>query len=375
MKILVLCYEYPPLGGGGGRVARVIAAKLAEFGHDVRVETAGLGWGKKEEVIDRVPVIRRGTGRRSPDRCSVFEMGAYLAGTALPLLSHAARWRPDVVHAHFAMPTGVLAWFLRRCTGIPYVLTSHLGDVPGGVPGQTDRLFLVAGWLARWVWRGAAAASAVSSFVQDLAERAYKRPVVRILNGIELGEAPQVQKRIVKRLLFVGRFNPQKNPLLLIDALALIPSVPCELEMIGDGELMPAVRDRIRDAGLEARITCTGWLDAAEVAQRMRGADLLCMPSTSEGMPVAGVEALRHGLAIVASDIPGVWDILADGVNGYRVPLGDAAAFAERIAMLCKDEAELARMQAASWEKAREFDLTSIAREYERMLLTAISSQ
>ena len=57
----------------------------------------------------------------------------------------AREWKPDLIHVHFAVPAGALAWILRRLTGIPYVLTAHLGDVPGGVPEKTGRWF-------RWIY-------------------------------------------------------------------------------------------------------------------------------------------------------------------------------------------------------------------------------
>ena len=185
MKILVLCYEYPPLGGGGGRVAQTVAEQLAARGHEVRVQTAGMRHLPARETSGGVEVFRTFAFRAREDRCSVPEMGLFCATSLGPVLRHCREWQPEVMHAHFAMPTGLLAWWARRRTGVPYVLTAHLGDVPGGVPEQTDRLFRLVAPVARRVWREAAAVTAVSSFVQELVERAYGRKVERILNGIE----------------------------------------------------------------------------------------------------------------------------------------------------------------------------------------------
>ena len=93
------------------------------------------------------------SGRRAADTCTVPEMGLYIATSLLPTLRHCWQWKPDVVHAHFAMPTGVLAWTAKRLARVPYVLTAHLGDVPGGVPTQTDRLFRYLGPAASAIWR------------------------------------------------------------------------------------------------------------------------------------------------------------------------------------------------------------------------------
>jgi glycosyltransferase involved in cell wall biosynthesis len=104
------------------------------------------------------------------------------------------------------------------------------------------------------------------------------------------------------------------------------------------------------------------------VADILDTADVLCMPSSSEGMPVAAVEALRHGLAIAGTEIPGLRDVLAPGVNGCVAPVGNAAAYANVLRPMLTDGARLLAMRQASWDKAADFDLPKIAQEYEAVL-------
>ena len=378
MRILILCYEYPPVGGGGGRVARSVGEEMVKRGHAARVQTAGMKHLPRHETINGVEVFRTESFRKREDTCSVVEMGLFLLTSILPTLRHIREWKPDVIHAHFAMPTGVLAWLAHLLTGLPYVLTAHLGDVPGGVPEQTDKLFRVAGWLARLIWKNAAATTAVSGFVQALAEKSYRRPVVKILNGIRLGdEISDFRFQISdcsrpRHFVFLGRFNPQKCPAFAVDALAAIADLPnWRLTMIGDGPLMPEVMERIAFHKLQDRITLTGWLDTAAVGEILKSADVLLMPSLSEGMPVAAVEALKHGLAIVGSDIPGLYDVIDNGVNGYLVELGERDAFAHKLRWLLTSDETLLAMQNASRKKARAFDLAVIGGQYEEVLLQA----
>jgi glycosyltransferase involved in cell wall biosynthesis len=373
VKILTLCYEYPPLGGGGGRVAQTIARQLVGRGHEVRVQTAGLGWSSAEENDNGVRVYRAGSGRAKADTCRVHEMGLYCATSFWPSLRHLREWRPDVIHAHFAVPTGFLAWAVHRWSKVPYVLTAHLGDVPGGVPEQTDMLFGLVNPLARRIWRDAAACTAVSTFVQQLANEAYDRPVVRILNGIDLNgaEMPFFPPTHPRHLVFVGRMSVQKNPVFLIDALARVSSPRWRLTLVGDGPLLTEVRNRIAANGLEDRVEIRGWLDAQEVQKVLRSADILAMPSLSEGLPVAAIEALKHGLAIVASDVPGVYDVVEDGVNGFRVPLGNVDAFARALEQVITEDRTVEAMRRASWEKVGAFDLGSITDRYEEVLSKA----
>ena len=374
MRILTLCYEYPPTGGGGGRVAQSVAEGLARRGHSVRVVTAALGFHSVREEICGVKIDRTASGRRRAESCGVFEMGLYVLTSFWPALRLCRRWRPDVIHAHFAMPTGVLAALLHRFTGIPYVLTAHLGDVPGGVPEQTNFLFVLLGPLARYVWRKAFAVTAVSAFVQELAERAYTRSVIRILNGVDLTRRPAEESLAIgtpRRLLFLGRFNPQKNALFLLDSLVKLKA-EWRLTMIGDGPEMPAVKARLAALDLKDRVRLKGWQSAEEVAAELAVSDVLCLPSTSEGLPVAGVEALKYGLAIAASNIPGVRDVVSHGTNGISVPLPEYAAELDALLM---DEPALLRARQASWRKAQDFALEAVVSAYEGVLTASVHTR
>lgn len=374
MKVLVLCYEYPPIGGGGGRVAKTVSEALVKRGHEVRVQTAALGLSSEREQINGVDVFRTASARQVPDTCRVHEMGLYCATSFLPTLKHIREWKPDVIHAHFAMPTGMLAWAAYRITGVPYVLTAHLGDVPGGVPEQTDRLFKLIGPLANSVWKHAAETTAVSSFVQRLAEKAYQRDVERILNGIDLAGAPAASAvNDVPRIVFVGRFNPQKCPDFLIDVLAKISAERWQATLIGDGPVMPAVKSKIEQYKLGDRITLTGWIDGPNVERTLRESDIFVMPSTSEGLPVAAIEALKQGLALVASDIPGVMDVVTNGTNGLLLPVQDLTTWANGLGGLLKDPDRLAAFKQAGSNKAHDFDLTHVVDQYEAVLRSAAS--
>ncbi|MDB6151610.1 MAG: hypothetical protein JWL90_63 [Chthoniobacteraceae bacterium] len=374
MRILVLCYEYPPLGGGGGRAAKSVAEELARRGHEVRVQTAGMRHLPPREVIEGVEVFRRESFRRREESCSVAEMALYLITSFLPTLGHLRSWRPDVIHAHFAVPTGALALAAHILSGVPYVLTVQLGDVPGGVPEQTDKLFRWLNPFITPIWKRAAAITVVSEFVKRLAIEAYGLPVRRIPNGIALEATlpPLVPERQPIRLLSVGRFNPQKNYPFLIDALARVADLKnWRLTMIGDGAEMPAVKGRIAAHGLEDRIELLGWLGAGDVQSQMDGSEVFLMPSLSEGLSVAAVEALKSGLAILGSEIGGLTDLVDQGGNGFLVPVNDLDAYAGKLRLLLTNEPLLFQCRSASRTKVHEFDLKEIGAQYEETLRAA----
>jgi len=371
VKILVLCYEYPPVGGGGGRVAAKVAEELAGRGHEVLVLTAGLRHLPKKETIAGVEILRAESFRKREDTCSVFEMGLYLLTNFWPALQLARSWRPDVIHAHFAVPTGVLAMPLGRLLGIPYVLTAHLGDVPGGVPEQTANLFRLVNPVARLIWSGAARTTAVSNHVATLAQAAYQVGPQVVLNGVKRAATePVLVAHDSPRIVLLGRLSVQKNPLLAIESLALIRDLPWTFEVIGEGPLGAEMKEKASALGIADRILWRGWLSAPEVSQSLLAADILLMTSLHEGLPMAAVEALQSGVAIVGSRIPGLADVITEGKNGVFCEL-TAEDFARELRRLLEDRDALMALRQGSLEKSAEFDLSRQVDAYEKVLLEA----
>jgi glycosyltransferase involved in cell wall biosynthesis len=322
-------------------------------------------------VIDGVEVLRPESFRKREDTCSVPEMALYLATAFFPALRLCRKWKPDVVHAHFVVPTGALALALRWFAGVPFVLTAHLGDVPGGVPEQTDKLFRWLGPFIRPIWKNAAAVTAVSGFVAELAQKNCGVSAKVILNGVPmLPNPPSIELQNPPRLVMVGRLSIQKNPLLAVRALALLKDLPWRLEVIGEGPLGEAMRGEVENNGLADRVECSGWLSAEQVSKRLAESDILLMTSTSEGLPMAGIEALRYGLAIVGSRIGGLMDVVADGSNGLLCDL-TPEAFSAGLRRVLENSERLAAMRAASLAKAREFSLPDRLDDYERVLKSA----
>lgn len=384
MRILILNYEYPPIGGGGGRLAAKVGAGLARRGHQVRVLTAGMNHLPVESMEQGVEVRRLRAFRRREDTCSVPEMAAWVAVAIPAVLGEVRRWKPDVLHVHFAVPTGAVAWVASKVTGVPYVLTAHLGDVPGGVPEQTGNLFR---WIQPFtvpIWRGAAASTAVSSFVAGLAQQAYGAYGVLsrvILNGIEIPQRPLLEVHHPPKLLMVGRMSLQKNPLLAIRALAFLRELPWHCTMIGDGPLLAEVREEADRLGISGRVDFKGWATADEVTGSMSEADILLIPSLSEGLPMVAVEALTKGLAIVGSRIGGLADVTHElsetdesGVqrNAWLFDLSEGPrGLADALAPLLKDPHALMRAREASLALAPRFDLSKVLDDYEKVLKEA----
>lgn len=375
MRILVLNYEFPPVGGGGGHASASLCRALAARGHRIQVLTSAVPGLPRWQEQDGYLVRRVATGRRSRFKASFLSMAAYILLGLVPGLRMIARWKPEVLHAHFAVPTGVLANVLARLTNTPYVLTAHLGDVPGGVPEKTGGWFrLVYPWTPR-IWRQAAAVAAVGEHTKGLALRHYDVPIEVIPNGIALPPVSDLREGLAEppRLVFAGRFQPQKNLPTLVRALAAVRDLDWDCVLVGDGPDSERVDRLIRQHDLVGRVAQTGWIDSGDVEDQLRQSDLLTMPSLSEGLPVVGIQALAWGLALVCSRAGGLVELVDDRVNGRLSKPGDEQGFAAGLRWCLEDRQRLLSLKQASRTKAERYDLASIAERYEQFLAAAAS--
>lgn len=369
MRILVMNHEFPPVGGGGGRAAESICRVLAARGHEIQVLTSHINDLPRDEHRDGYRIVRIPTFRTQAFRASLLSMFAYVlaglwAGSRLIRV-----FQPDVIHVHFAVPAGALAWFLSKRTRVPYVLTAHLGDVPGGVPEKTRDWFRWIFPFTRFVWRDAHARVAVSEFTRGLALQHYHEKILVIPNGVDVNPVGTVPIQINNPpvIVFAGRFVEQKSPRRVVEVLRRIKDLQWKCVMIGDGPLLADVKRSIARFSLEDRIELTGWIAPDEVMNRFERSDILFMPSLSEGLPVVGVQALSKGLAIVASHVGGFPDLVEDGRNGYLVPVGDVAGYSVRLQELLKNRSHLLSLRKNALQKARSFEITHIATQYETL--------
>jgi glycosyltransferase involved in cell wall biosynthesis len=377
MRILVLNHEFPPIGGGGGRAAEDICRGLTEWGHEIQVLTAHIRGLPREEGRDGYTIVRLSSLRTQPYKASFLSMAAYVLAGLLTGRRLIRSFKPDVIHAHFAVPAGALAWALSRITGIPYVLTVHLGDVPGGVPEKTG------GWF-RWVypftgviWRDANRIVAVSEFTRQLALKKYTAEIRVIPNGVDLRalKPDRIHLNEPPQIVFAGRFMAQKNPLQVVQTLNQLKKIQWQCVMIGDGPLMQDVRRAVAESDLEGRFQFTGWIDPQEVLNWFDSSDILFMPSRSEGLPVVGVQALAKGLAIVASHVGGFVDLVDNNKNGYLIRQGDAGEFRASLLGLLSDSDRLLSFRNASLEKAKYFEINQVVKEYENLFESVLTNE
>jgi glycosyltransferase involved in cell wall biosynthesis len=378
MRILVLTHEYPPIGGGGGRVAQDMCQQLVLRGHEVQLLTACWGNLERQEKQAGVNLFRLDSGRKMLYQASFGDLLGYVWTSLWAGLGMIRRWKPDLIHVHFAVPAGATAWALHRLTGVPYVVTTHLGDVPGGVPSKTKRWFRWVFPFTPSIWREAAAVVAVSEFTRKLAQASYPGVEIRVItNGLDLKELDpgEITPGDPPELLFIGRFVTQKNPLQLVHTLSTLKDLPWKCCMLGDGELYKEVTQLADRYGILERIHLPGWVSQPEVMKWYQQSDILCMPSLEEGLSVAGIQALAMGLALVVNRAGGNAEIISPGENGFLLDVGDEEGFTAALRNLLENPQQLLAFRQASRRLAMRFDLQKIMDAYEQVFSQAVGGK
>ncbi len=307
LRILLINYEYPPVGGGAANATRETAQALARLGHQAVVLTARARWRKAGESSG-VTLIEVPAPRRRKDQSSIFEMSMFLTSALCRIRACLKRERIDGMIAYFSIPCGPIAWWGWRKTNVPYIVSLRGGDVPGNEPGLA-LVHAALKPLRRVVFKNALAVVANSEGLRDQALLTDQVASVIIPNGVNTDFwTPEAggTTSLTRRLIYVGRFHRQKNLSWLIQQLALLSrdsDLPAwEFIFVGDGPERNRLQTLAIEAGVSPKVRWTGWLTKEELRDIYRGAHALIHPSHYEGLSNSVLEALACGLFVLASD-------------------------------------------------------------------------
>jgi len=282
-----------------------------------------------------------------------------------------ADFKPDVIHSHLRAIRYVL---------IPSCLRSipvHIHTICSLAKHDTSFFYR---WLNRIAFKylGIKPVS-ISKEVARTVKEVYGVESLVIYNGIPTSEYNLEDTRSPAgeiRLLNVGKFKRAKNHLLLVEAFAKAVAEEPRLRLIlaGDGSLRKKAERRVRQLGLKDKVDFLGW--RSDIPILLKDCDIFVLSSDWEGFGNVLVEAMSAGKPIVATRVGGVPEVVEDGVTGFLVPPRDADVFASAILKLVREKRLREEMGRKGREKAvKEFDISIVTREYERLYKEALNRQ
>lgn len=379
MNLLLLNYEYPPVGGGAANATQAIARSLIHQKHKVSVLTSGLASSLEQADEEGIKVHRLRGCRSQRDRGTFIEMLAFIVGSRRTALELQTRHKFDASIAFFTIPSGPASYRLFRRQKVPYLISLRGGDVPGHVPGHRAMHFLTRPF-RRALLNSAKAVVANSASLAATSRAADLCPVHVIPNGVDCGvyhpRLIEVKRRMPQdplRLLYVGRIHPEKNLGILIKQLAALPSSrksSVELTVIGDGVERADLKLLSEKIGIASNIRWLGWQPKEELPKFYRTADVLVNPSYYEGMPNVVLEAMATGVPVVASDVPGNRSVVVPNVTGVLFPLDDPNTLGDLICRLMDQPAWADSLGAAGRKQAESvYSWDATAQRYLELLV------
>lgn len=311
MNILVLNYEYPPLGGGAAPVSRDISEHLVQGGNQVTVVTMAYKNLPHYELQNGVEIHRVKCLRSKQFSCMPWEQLTYIISAIRFIQNKLDIAEFDLCYTHFIIPTGVVARYLHRKFSVPVVITAHGSDVEGY---NSKKYMKVMHWFLRKSWRSIVDETfkvvSPSEFLYNLMMKAYGVPTkyTVIPNGVDLSRYSALAgiHNKKKKILLMGRMQEYKNFQTAIKAIALCDLGDWSVEVLGNGPYCEELRKLVYNLNLEDKIIFHGWIEnsSEEQLRFLREASIYITASRFENCPMAVLETIAAGCYPLLSDIP-----------------------------------------------------------------------
>lgn len=374
---LVTEFYYPHLGGVTEHVYH-LARYLTARGHGVRVVTNHVAEAPRRADLETVSVpegtfdvVRIGRGMPIESNGSQSRV---TVGFGLERKMRAALEGVDLVHVQsplFPM-LPFLALKEARRRGLPTVGTFHTnfnGSAALRLFGPVVRKYSVA------IDRGIAVSESAGRAIADF----LAQPPDIISNGVDVSawsagvRRPELEG--TRNIVFLGRLDPRNDVSVLLSAFAQLARehADARLVLVGDG---PRRADYEAQAAQSAdrigrgRVIFAGSQTSVEArASYLASADVMAFTARIVSHPMALIEGMAAGRPVVAYDIEGVRELVSDGREGYRLPVGDAGALAAALSRVLEDDAHRRVMGRLAQRRATAFDWSLIAQRIERVYM------
>lgn len=364
LKIGITGYPVP---GGSGVVASELGRLLARRGHEIHfiAYAPPFRWNRYDEHLyfHEVEVTNY----------PLFKYPPYTLTLAAKMAEVSRHFGLDILHVHYAIPHATAGFLAQSILGNPprpkLVTTLHGTDIT--LVGS-DRSFYD---ITRFSIGAADGVTAISHYLKDATRKTFTDciDIEVIPNFVDLElftpsrrDCERSQFAAPEELLLVhlSNFRAVKRP---VDTVRVLASVnrthPARLALIGDGPEMASVIQEAENLGVRDRIQLLGNQD--HVQPLLACCDVFLLPSEEESFGLAALEALACGVPAVTSDVGGLGELVDNGVNGYRVALGDTDAMAASVLEITGEPHKFELFRRKARESAERFDAEKIIPMYE----------
>ncbi len=381
-RILIVNYEFPPLGGGGGVATFDLAREWAKTAK-VDVLTSTFEDLPRFEVVNKINVYRVPIlFRKSRDAASFISMASYLVSGFFKGVSLCRANKYDAMNTHFAVPSGPLGHILSRFYSIPNTLSLHGGDIYDPSKKSSPHKSFLLRMVVKFILNRADRVIAQSQNTRENAIKYYspKNEIGVIPLPFRI---PPVLKPSRKEFGFdksdfviitIGRVVKRKSYDTLIRAIFELRESRVKLVIVGDGPEVPALKNLTNYLGLSDKVNFVGFIAEDEKYRYLASADLFALTSLHEGFGIVFMEAMYTGIPIVCTNHGGQTDFLTHGENALLLNVGDYDACAAHIRRYMSDPHFYKKCVAFNRKKVNEFVAPKVANQYMKEFVQLLQS-
>jgi glycosyltransferase involved in cell wall biosynthesis len=377
MKLLLLNYEYPPLGGGAGRAMQSIAEQLSEMGHEVNIITSYISFSYKDSVEKRIKIYFVPSLRKGIHNCGLRGALTYLLFAYFKLLKLSKSNEYDIVHYFFSLPTAFLSILPGRHRKLPYIVSLRGSDVPNYdiYNRGLELLHKIYLPVTKHIWKNAKSVVAVTNSLKQTALHTNpSQSIIVIPNGIDMNIfSPHTKIRVSNNekfcLITVSRLIKRKGIQNVLKALSEIDDNCISLKIIGEGNYENELKKLCNNLGLDNNVEFIGFCPRKDIPSYFWQSDAFILLSLAEAFGNVIAEAMACGLPIIGANKGGIPDLVNEK-NGILVEPGNISQIKSAIITMKNDKEMRTRMGKINAEKIVEkYNWRHIAEAYNEIYI------
>lgn len=375
MNILIVDYEYPPVGGGGGIVTRSVAEAFAKNDHQVFVVTMRIPGLLSYEEINCVKIYRVRSLRKSRAHCPPIPLYLFPIFSLLRILRICLKNKIAVINAHFVVPSGPSSLIAAKVFKIPLFTNAIGADIYDPTRYKKQRFLLDIA--VKFVLNNSRLVFCLSSDMVDRVEKLTKTNIKLVPQSVDTSifyprETTAIKAKLGIQsdgpiVLTLARLVKRKSIETALRAVVkVIRSFP-ELTyiVVGEGPDKERLQQITQDLGISKNVLFAGRISDDDLPACYSLADVFVLSSLHEAFGIVILESMACGTPVVVSEVGGMIDLVEEGVTGFLCPIGDVDAFSNRIQGIISDSDLLRKMSdSARTQVAQKYSPDAIFKQY-----------